>query len=724
MRKVAKLLTLILLLSLTLPSLPTNAAVAKKGAACSKSGAMQKVGKNEFICKKVGKKLIWQIYTPPKKPSTTPTPSPSQTPAPSPSPTPTPSPTPQQSSNSNTNFTIGWICDGTKNTGVAKDANGTEIICVKGGDGVFAWASKSAIEQGANNPAPTPTPTANPSSSPNESNSPSPTPTPTVKKIALGTYEVIPESAIVSNAEVGKPCEIEGSRAYPGVLWEILVCAPKPNTRELIWHNNYTAFMYAGLDTGNVLPSEPCFKDGETRGVPQGTLLCTNSTVRNRLEWVYQSQINYTYDWKYQDQIMDKCGPRLGIGSGEYYRIYGQSLLVDSDNPQKIWAVVEKLGVYLSVDGGKSWKQVTIPGYSSGMRTLDGNVCWQMTSIFRGSGSDSNVYISQYGGPGAMISNKWITNFAIGNGLYATNDDGKTWNITVPKNINMFWVSQTFDPADKNIMYWGHGTEAGTFARSDGTYGLKASEMPWLKVGFIEKSIDGGKTWTQLPTGLTWPMVRVVKIHVSKRDTNLITAFLFQKNKIDGQPYTGAEKAPVFIRSRDGGKTWSSGNSLIPNDSGTTAKMSIAISSDEKNWVVCAGKEGIDKDSCFVSKDFGESFTQVKQRMATIAMNPADSNELIGFGTPSKYDGMNKIDGIYRSTDGGSTWSKIAVAPATLTMDSSNPPTTFEPEGLFWATDNSIYLTGGGGLIYRSTDKGVTWTKISSWEDFAKVRVQ
>ena len=678
------------------------AATAKKGAACTKLNQLQKVGKTEFKCQRVGKALKWQIFVPPKNSNN--------------SAAPTPSPTPSAATKLPT---IGWICDGTKDVGIFKESTGIEVICVKGSDGVFAWRSTSEINNSQNQPSTTP--------SPSQSllpPSPTPTPTPTKVKVALDTYQPIPSSAIVDGGKVGEPCEVEGTRSYPGTLWEILVCAPKPNSRELIWHNNYAAFMYAGLDTGGVLPSEPCVKDGETRGVPQGTLLCTKSTIRNRLEWVYQSQINYTYDWPYQDQIMDSCGPRLGIGSGEYYRVYGRSLLVDPDNPMKIWVVVEKLGIYQSVDGGKSWKQITVPNYSSGMRTIDGKVCWQMTSIFKGTGGDTNVYVGQYGGPGAMISNKWMTNFAIGNGLYATNDDGKSWKITVPKNVNMFWVSQAFDPTNKEIMYWGHGTEAGSFSRNDGTVGLKASELPWLKVGFIEKSADGGKTWSQLPTGLDWPMVRVEKIHVSKRDSKVITAFLFQKNKPNGQQYTGSEKAPVFIRSRDGGITWSAGNSVIPNNFGTTGKMNIDISSDEKNWIVCTSKEGIDKDSCFVSKDYGETFTRVTQRLTTVSMNPANSNEIVGFGTPSQYDGMNKIDGIYRSADGGSSWSKVATAPIALTMDAANPPTTFEPEGLFWAADGSIYLTGGGGLIYRSTDKGLNWIKLTTWEDFAKVRIQ
>jgi photosystem II stability/assembly factor-like uncharacterized protein len=697
------------LLFSVLPSIPSAAVVAKKGASCTKINQRQKVGKTELICVRSGKKLIWQVYVAPQKSDNSEPLKPISTPSPNPSP-----------SASAKVPVIGWICDGVKDIGVAKDSSGVEVVCNKGGDGVFAWRPKAELSNNQSPSRSSPSPSLSQSLLP-----PAPTPTPTPStKITLDTYQEIPASAIVQGGKVGAPCEIEGTRSYPGSLWEILVCAPKPNTRELVWHNNYAAFMYAGLDTGGILPSEPCLKDGETRGVPQGTLLCTTSLIRNRLEWVYQSTLNYTYDWPYQDQIMESCGPRLGIGSGEYYRIYGQSLLVDPENPLKIWAVVEKLGVYLSKDGGKTWSQVTIPNYSSGMRTLDGKVCWQMTSIFKGTGTDSNVYLGQYGGPGAMISNKWITNFAIGNGLYATNDEGKTWNITVPKSVNMFWVSQAFDPSNREIMYWGHGTESGTFRRSDGTIGLKANELPWLKVGFIEKSTDGGKTWNQLPTGLDWPMVRVVKIHVSKRDSNEITAFLFQKNNAETTSYSDAEKAPVFIRSRDGGKTWSTSSSQIPTSYGTTGKMNIAISPDEKTWIVCTSKERIDKDSCFVSKDYGETFTRVAQRLTTVTMNPSNSNEVIGFGTPSSYDGMNKIDGIYRSSDGGSSWSKVAAAPSTLTMDAANPPTSFEPEGLFWATDGSIYLTGGGGLIYRSTDKGVSWNKLTTWEDFARVRVQ
>ncbi len=246
-------------LTLSIIHLPHGAAASvKRGAACKKLNAIQKVGKVEYKCVKVGKKLTWQVNK-------------SQTPTPTPS-----------STSQNKTPTIGWICDGLKDLGGFKDGSGVDVVCIKGGDGVYAWRPKSEFES-----SPTPSPTPTPSSSTSGTllpPSPTPSPSPAKQKIALDTFEVIPASTIVEGGKIGAPCDIEGTRSYPGVLWEILVCAPKPNTKELVWHNNYTAFMYAGLETGGVLPSEPCVKDGETRGVPQGTLLCTMSTVRNRLE--------------------------------------------------------------------------------------------------------------------------------------------------------------------------------------------------------------------------------------------------------------------------------------------------------------------------------------------------------------------------------------------------------------------------------------------------------
>ena len=87
--------TLILSLLLTLNPISTSAATIS-GTKCTKIGATKKTTNNTYLCRKVGKKLLWQKV--PKRvaaPEPSASPSPSSTPTPEPTPiAPTPSPTP------------------------------------------------------------------------------------------------------------------------------------------------------------------------------------------------------------------------------------------------------------------------------------------------------------------------------------------------------------------------------------------------------------------------------------------------------------------------------------------------------------------------------------------------------------------------------------------------------------------------------------------------------
>ena len=74
--------------------------------------------------------------------------------------------------------------------------------------------------------------------------------------------------------------------------------------------------------------------------------------------------------------------------------------------------------------------------------------------------------------------------------------------------------------------------------------------------------------------------------------------------------------------------------------------------------------------------------------------------------------------GVYRSKDGGKTWEKILFANADagaveLTFDPSNPRILFASTWRIRRTPYSLSSGGEGSALWKSTDGGDTWTNIS-----------
>jgi len=69
---------------------------------------------------------------------------------------------------------------------------------------------------------------------------------------------------------------------------------------------------------------------------------------------------------------------------------------------------------------------------------------------------------------------------------------------------------------------------------------------------------------------------------------------------------------------------------------------------------------------------------------------------------------------IARSTDSGATWCRIA-SPTTSNINAvAFPPWTVLPQDLgLCAPTNTAYFVGGSGMVYRSVDGGATWTSVT-----------
>lgn len=257
-------------------------------------------------------------------------------------------------------------------------------------------------------------------------------------------------------------------------------------------------------------------------------------------------------------------------------------------------------GVYKTMDGGKSWKNMGLKA----SRHIGGIVIDPRNSNIVFVAAEGSAW-----GPGGD------------RGLYKTIDGGKTWKKVLAISVNTGVNNVIIDPVEPNIMY------ATSEQRRRHVY-AKINGGPESN---IYKSTDGGETWRKLTSGL--PMVHKggMGIAVSPVNHNYVYAII-----------EAADDKSGFFRSTDRGESWT--------------KMSSHVSSGQYyNEIYC---DPIDADKVYsvetrshVTEDGGKTWTRLglKNRHVddhAIWIDPNDTKHFMIGG-----DG-----GIYESFDAGANY--------------------------------------------------------------------
>ncbi len=189
--------------------------------------------------------------------------------------------------------------------------------------------------------------------------------------------------------------------------------------------------------------------------------------------------------------------------------------------------------------------------------------------------------------------------------------------------------------------------------------------------------------------------------------------------------YIGQVDGGVW-KSTDYGRTWHP----IFDGQDTQSIGAIAVAPSDSNIVYVASGEGLHRpdlsvgDGIYRSADAGKTWTHLGlregQQIPALAIDPTNPNRLFAAVLGHPY-GPNPERGIYRSEDGGQSWTKVLykdenTGGSDVVIDPRDPQVVYaslwEDRLGPWEDGNQYEGTNGG--LFKSTDGGTTWKQLTN----------
>ena len=188
----------------------------------------------------------------------------------------------------------------------------------------------------------------------------------------------------------------------------------------------------------------------------------------------------------------------------------------------------------------------------------------------------------------------------------------------------------------------------------------------------------------------------------------------------------------VYAGIASGGvwKTVNSGISWKPvfDDQAVSTIGDVTVSQSEPDVVWVGTGEGNNRQSAswgngvYKSADGGKTWTNMGLRdthhIPRIVIHPANAN-VVYVAAQGHLWGPNDERGVFKTIDGGKTWNKVLFINADtgvndIAMDPMNPDTLYAAAYQRRRTAFGFNGGGPGSGIYRTTDGGATWKKLSN----------
>ncbi len=328
---------------------------------------------------------------------------------------------------------------------------------------------------------------------------------------------------------------------------------------------------------------------------------------------------------------------------------------------------------YFGATGGGIWK--TTDGGFTWLPVADGQIATGSVGALAVSESDPNIV---YAGMGEACIRG---NASPGDGVYKSTDSGRTW-----KHMGLEQTQQigavVVNPRNPNIVFvaaLGH-----QFAANEerGVY----------------RSLDGGTTWKQVLT--RGPKAGAVDIVMDANNSNVLYAAFWEVYRTPYSLESGGPGSGIW-KSTDGGETWRDLTHSTGMPRGIQGRIGITVSpaNSDRVWAIVEADDG----GVYRSDNGGGSWTRVNQQRdlrqrawyyTHIYADPKNAEEVYVLNT-----------GVYRSLDGGRTYSSIQTPHGDnhdLWIDPNNPDRMIE------SNDGGANITTTGGRVWTSENNQPT----------------
>jgi photosystem II stability/assembly factor-like uncharacterized protein len=390
------------------------------------------------------------------------------------------------------------------------------------------------------------------------------------------------------------------------------------------------------------------------------------------------------------------------------------TLMLDLQQPETVYAGTDENGVFKSTDGGRTWRELTML-QGAELLALDPQ---QPETLY--ARTDEN-------------------------GFFTSTDGGRTWGeLTMPRGAELL----ALDPRKSAKLYAGSfgriltSLDAGRSWRATGR-GPGAASISAFAVdaptGTAYAGVGGG---IAKRTGGRWRTVntyqRVTALAVDPQDPENV--------------YAGTDDPAGLLKSRDGGRSWRA--LRVPwrpwiSDRGLAVVSELAVDPQNPKAVYAYVDNFADNGSpvWFKSTDAGATWEVAEDGFfstgdgadwypSALAFDPLDPDTRYAYGYGAA---------LFKSTNGGATWQRAgypaipaSLAVENLAIDPREPATLYAggDEGLFKSTDTgsswrvvnaglniwslaidprhrqTVYAGAESGL-FRSTDGGRSWSRFS-----------
>ena len=193
--------------------------------------------------------------------------------------------------------------------------------------------------------------------------------------------------------------------------------------------------------------------------------------------------------------------------------------------------------------------------------------------------------------------------------------------------------------------------------------------------------------------------------------------------------YFGSTGGGVW-KTTDGGKTYEN----ISDGYFGGSVGAVAVSKSDPNVIYVGGGEVTVRGNVssgygiWKSEDAGETWKSCglpkSRHIPRIVIDPQNPDIVYAAVLGNIYKPTSER-GVYKSTNGGKTWSKILfesnhAGAVELVIDPNNPRNLYAATWRVKRTPYSLSSGGEGSILWKSTDRGNSWEKISGNEGFAK----